>query len=208
MDQVFKLIVRTKPDLNAVNRKGRTPLHELALNGGSLIIMGSLVKLGADPWARDHLGRLPVHYIGSEQVRDSFEKLLSTNNYLPPNAQQKLKTQELPLFTKSGKRCLAEVTTETTVNALLDSLPTELAVLRAHIAHLTLIEYRRKNGDVQPKLSLLQGSQRVLELAATWNEDPCGANPLTRLLLVPNKGAPRDVLDAYERAGFGAVVKK
>lgn len=45
VDKIIAQIARTKPDLNAVNLKGKAPLHELALNGGSLVILGSLVKV-------------------------------------------------------------------------------------------------------------------------------------------------------------------
>lgn len=210
VDRVVALIARGKPDLNARNERGRTPLHELAAHGGPLVILGSLVKLGADPWARDHLGKLAADYIASEQVAESFAKWLAAHNYVAPSAQaQKLPTTDVALYTKSGKRVVVAATTETTVEALLADLPSDLRALQPFQAHLTLMEYRRKVGDSPAKLTFLQGAQRVLELVATWREDPCGPNPVCRLLLVPNaKTAPRELLELYEKAGFGNVIKK
>ncbi len=63
----------------------------------------------------------------------------------------------------------------------------------------------RKAGDAGPKLTILQPGQRLLELVGTWGEDPAGPNTVHRLLLVPAKAAPRDAIDAYERAGFGQI---
>ena len=39
-DRIIAAIARLKPDLNATNKKGRTPLHDLAACGGSLAILG------------------------------------------------------------------------------------------------------------------------------------------------------------------------
>jgi hypothetical protein len=68
--------------------------------------------------------------------------------------------------------------------------------------------WREKVGDAGPKLSMLLSSQRLLELVGTWGEDPCGPNTTYRLLLVPSKGAPKEVLDIYEKNGFGNFGKK
>jgi hypothetical protein len=114
-------------------------------------------------------------------------------------------TVPLPVFTKSGKRCQAEVTSETTVQLLLDDLPADLAALRPARAHLALVEYRRKVGDAGPKLTILSPTQRLMELVGTWGEDPNGPNTMYRLLIVPGKAAPREAIDAYEKAGFGQI---
>ncbi len=206
VDRVIAAIARLRPDLNAVNRVGRTSLHELAKHGGSLAILGSLVKLGADPWSRDHMGRLAADDIENEQLRQGFEKWLASHDYVSPHTHKKAKTEPIALFTKSGKRCVAEVTAETTVASLLEELlPADLAVLRPVSGHLTLVEYRRKVGDVGPKLTLLSAKDRLLELVGTWGEDPCGPDTAHRLLLVPAKAAPRDAVETYERAGFGQI---
>jgi hypothetical protein len=205
VDRVIAAIARLRPDMNATNRVGRTPLHELARHGGSLAILGSLVKLGADPWARDHMGRLPQDDIAQEQLRQGFEKWLASHDYAPPQAAKKPVSTPLPLFTKSGKRCVAEVSSESTVQSVLEELPADLAALRPVRAHLALVEYRRKVGDAGPKLTILLPAQRLLELVGTWGEDPNNANAMHRLLLVPAKAAPRDAIEAYEKAGFGQI---
>ena len=205
VDRVIAAIARLRPDMNAVNRVGRTPLHELAKHGGSLAILGSLVKLGADPWLRDHMGRLPAEDIANEGLRQGFEKWLASHDYAPPKAEKKPATAPLPVFTKSGKRCVAEVTSETTVQLLLEDLPAELAALRPACAHMALVEYRRKMGEAGPKLTILPPTQRLMELVGTWGEDPAGPNTVHRLLLVPAKTAPREAVDAYEKAGFGQI---
>lgn len=143
MDRVIATIARLKPDLNAVNRVGRTPLQELAKSGGSLAILCSLVKLGADPWARDHMGRLAADEM-SEAVRQGFDKWLAAHNYLPPNAEKRPVATPVPVYTKGGKRCMCELTADTTAELLLDDLPIELAVLRPHRSNLSIVEYRRK----------------------------------------------------------------
>lgn len=94
------------------------------------------------------------------------------------------------------------------MGAWLSELPTELKSLQPYVASMTLVEYRRKNGDIPPKLSVVQVTQRVLELAASWNEDPCRENPNVRFLLVPKtKDAPAELLTLYEKSGFGNVKK-
>lgn len=99
-DRIIAAIARLKPDLNVVNKKGRAPLHDLGACGGSLAILGSLVKLGADAFARDHMGRTPADEITNEKLRADFEKWLSTHNYFPPNSEKKQQTKPVPVFTK------------------------------------------------------------------------------------------------------------
>ncbi len=103
---------------------------------------------------------------------------------------------------------MCEITDETTAENLLDDLPVELAVLRPYKANLSMVEYKRKVGDAGPKLNLLQPSQRLLELVGSWGEDPCGPNTVYRFLVVPGKGAPRELLEVYEKHGFGNFAKK
>lgn len=205
-DRVIAAIARMRPDLNSANIRGRTPLHELAENGGSLAVLGSLVKLGADPFARDNLGNSPAMLIASESLCAGFEKWLSSHNYVAPDVTQNRNSLiKIPIFTKSGKQSVAEVSAETTVVMLLENLPLELAALRPHAAHLSLVEYRRKNGDLPPKLSLLASTQLLVPLTQTWGEDPLGLNTLHRLLLVPVKAAPREAVAAYESGGYGQI---
>ena len=204
-DRVIAAIARMRPDLNWTNFKGRTPLHELASCGGSLAVLGSLVKLGADPWMRDNMGFAPVDLIKVDAVREGFEKWLTSHNYLPPNVEPQVKLFQIPVFTKSGRRVVTECPEDTTVANLLNDLPVELAMLRPFAQHLTVVEYRRKNGDIPPKLSLLTPQQKVVELSQSWGEDPMGANSLHRFLLVPAKTAPRECVDAYQSGGFGTI---
>ena len=207
VDRVIAAIARLRPDLNAANRLGKTPLHELAANGGSLAILGSLVKLGADPWARDHRGAVAAEAIPNEQVRAAFEKWLTAHNYLPPKAEKKPVLTPVPVFTKGGRRCMAEISPETTVQQLLaEGLPGELAgALGPASQHMALVEYRRKVGETGPKLTILTATQRLVELIGAWGEDPCGPNTVFRLLIVPAKAAPREAVEAYEKAGFGQI---
>ena len=205
-DRVIASIARQRPNLNPRNLLGATPLHELAAHGGSLAILGSLVKLGALPFARNNMGQTPAQLIAGEALRSGFEKWLAAHNYFPDDsAEPQLEVVQIPVFTKGGKRCMADCTIETTAGAVLEDLPLELASLRPVNQNLTLVEYRRKTETLPPKLSILPRTQLLLELTKTWGEDPKNPNAIHRLLLVPGKGAPRETIEAYERGGFGQI---
>jgi ankyrin repeat protein len=79
--KVVDLLIKAKADVNAKDRRGRTPLH-YAVKADDEVI-AKLIEAGADPNARDDRGRTPLHW--AVMVKNNEETLLYYG--ADPNAQ-------------------------------------------------------------------------------------------------------------------------
>lgn len=71
-DEMVTLLLRFKPDINAVTRSGFTPIH-LACIFGQLEVVRELIGAGADLNTRSHEGGTPLHWA----VAARFPKLVT-----------------------------------------------------------------------------------------------------------------------------------
>jgi ankyrin repeat protein len=166
--EIVKYILASKPDLNARDHQGRTPL----MLAESTEILAAMIQAGGSTTDTDNAGRNIWHYVAANNDQEILKWLI---------ANDKNKDENLRAVSKSGRTPLAE--------ALVYSL--EMSTTRMRSTSLS-VQARLTKGSVLLLIDQCKGDQRfcisnraLVHAAAEWGIEElvagiieAGADPL------------------------------